>query len=130
MPKPKLITPELAQTLIKLRAHGATVEQACALCGIAVSTYHKYGQAQPVFRQMIIDLRGSLRYAAEMVVRDAIVDDKSVPVSQWFLRHRHSDVYNTKGDQPERPETAGQTMLQALQQVKKDELQQAADPLE
>lgn len=121
--RPPQMTVEAQIHLEKFLLLGASVTQACALVGVSRSTYYRFKEENPAWAKRIEAAKNTLRLQAELVLRDAIVDDKSLSAAQWYLRHRHSDAYNTKGDLVDdtaKPEKPLHDLLQAIEDERKE----------
>lgn len=94
----KVMTDELKRDLLRYLITGASVRTACSMVGISHMTYYRSLGNDAAWNEHIESLIGSTKYAAEAVMHDAIIEDKSVSAAQWYLKHKHSDEYNTKGD--------------------------------
>ncbi len=101
-PVPPEPDPELAQGIWRVRsalAEGASVRQACEAAGVSRSRYYRARELWPQWWERLpvtspLCDPDQLRWVAEDVLREQIVEERDVSTAKWYLRYRHGEQYH------------------------------------
>jgi DNA invertase Pin-like site-specific DNA recombinase len=69
-------------------SNGGTDKEACFIAGISTTTLYNYCKENPEFLERKEALKEMIKYHAKANIANAIVKDKSVSLSSWYLEKK------------------------------------------
>lgn len=89
--RPPVIDENKLKQLEVFFSNGATDREACFLAGISQQTLYNYQKDHPEFIERKEALKDMIKYQAKVNIQHAIVNEKDIDKSQWYLERKGKD---------------------------------------
>lgn len=96
MARPSEMTEDVVKKLEDSLKNGFTITKSCQLSGISRETYYNWLEADPIFLDRMTFAQAFALEAARQNVVNAIVNDKDMKTSRWYLERKASNEFGLK----------------------------------
>lgn len=96
--RPPVVNEEVVRKLEQALQNGFTVGKACELSSISTSTYYKYCEEDSAFSDKMTRAQEFACEVARQNVVNAIVQDKDVQTSRWYLERKARAEFSTRSE--------------------------------